>query len=98
MQEYRKNTVHRLEIRGYTAEGAGVAAGLDVAAGVDGGTGVAVAGGRAVTAGAVARGVGVTVIWAVPPAGRSSSGPPVREEYRNQADTPMAATQRSRTM
>ena len=25
MQEYRKNTVHRLEIRGYTAEGAGVA-------------------------------------------------------------------------
>ena len=71
---------------------------LGVAAGVDGGNGVAVAGGRAVTAGAVARGVGVTVIWAVAPAGRSSSGPPVREEYRNQPDTPMAATQRSRTM
>ena len=87
---------------------AGVAAGLGVAAGVaDGlgvaaGLGVAVAGGAAdglavMAAWTVAMGVGVTVILAGPPAA-SSSELLAKEEYRNQPETPMAATQRSRTM
>ena len=42
-------------------------------------------------------GAGVTVMLAVPPTGCSSCSP-VREENRNQPESPMAARQRARTM